>query len=128
MSFLLDTHAFLWFLAGDPRLSERALEVIENQSHAKYVSATSCWEIAIKHSRGRLELGHPLEVLFHEGIEGNGFVFLNIDRKHVLSLPPFREDRRDPFDRLLAAQCSAEGLVLVSGDEMLDNYAIERIW
>ncbi len=128
MQVLLDTHAFLWFISGDLRLSKNAREKIEDSQNDRYVSAASCWEIAIKHGLGRLDFGAPLESVFNHEIEGNGLQFLDISRKHLLQLRQLPLVHGDPFDRLLVAQAKIENLTLLSIDEKLDAYKVRRLW
>jgi PIN domain nuclease of toxin-antitoxin system len=128
MRVLLDTHAFLWFTAGDSRLPASARQLIEDPANEKYISLASCWEISIKVSLGRLSVSMPLHQLFHDAIEGNGLECLSISRSHLLELPNLQMTHRDPFDRLLVVQTKVEGLTLLSRDDTLDGYGIKRIW
>jgi PIN domain nuclease of toxin-antitoxin system len=79
MRLLLDTHAFLWFVMGDPRLGSAARDAIEDPVHETWLSVASVWEIAIKHSLGKLTLTEPFEVLILREIQANGFQLLPID-------------------------------------------------
>lgn len=121
-SLLLDTHVFLWWQMGDPRLRDEAKEQV---SHAPlvFVSAASAWEAAIKAGLGRLRLPKTVE----EGVEEAGFSKLPVTFAHaerVSSLPRYHTD---PFDRLLVAQAQHEGLTLVTHDGALQQYAIELL-
>lgn len=128
MRLLLDTHAFLWFVAGDPRLSRPARRRIEASSNEKLLSVASIWEIAIKASLGKISLALSLDELVEEGAIKNGFGVLEVRRQHAAGVLGLPFHHRDPFDRLLVAQAICEGLVLLSGDEVLDRYSIERVW
>lgn len=119
---LLDTHAFLWWLADDARLGPKARAVIADPENTVFVSAVSGWEIAIKAALGKLELDMPdsLDAL----VEDEGFVHLPITFFHGEQagwLPPHH---RDPFDRMLVAQAQAEGLRIVSGDPDIRSYGV----
>lgn len=128
MKLPLDTHAFLWFVFGQKELSSRATAAINDPSNEVYVSLVSMWEVAIKHARGRLELKDQPDVFFASEMIKNGFVYLPIKPAHVFSAAALTlTDHRDPFDRALAAQAKVEGLVLVSADEKLDRYGIQRL-
>ncbi|MGR9108434.1 MAG: type II toxin-antitoxin system VapC family toxin [Gammaproteobacteria bacterium] len=118
---LLDTQVLLWWLADDPGLSREVREKI-SETPSVFVSLASCWEIALKTSIGKLEF--PLDRLEHE-IAANHFAPLPISIAHILesaALPPFH---RDPFDRMLIAQARTEGLVLVTGDQILARYEVQ---
>ncbi len=121
MNNLLDTHSFIWFITGDQKLSKRARQIIE-ESSVSFISIASLWEIAIKISLGKLELKFPfLELLYH--IELNNFQLLPItfeDTKFISDLPLHH---RDPFDRLIIAQCINNNLTLIS-----KRYFSERIF
>jgi PIN domain nuclease of toxin-antitoxin system len=83
MKLLLDTHTFLWFIAGSPQLSAAARALIEDAAHEKFVSVASLWEIAIKIGNGRLTLAAPFEVLIPQQISLNGFRLMNVSVAHL---------------------------------------------
>ncbi len=126
MKLLLDTHIFLWFISGDSRLSLNARFVIEDLSNEKFVSAASLWEISIKHSLGKLDLSDNFDALFPKQLEINGFEMLSIKTWPLSKLISLPFHHRDPFDRLLAAQASAENMQMVSADKIFDSYKIIR--
>ena len=128
MKILLDTHAFLWFIAGDIKLSDRAKASIEDYSNDKLVSMASMWGMAIKISIGRLKLSEPFESLIPHQIQINGFELLPIQFDHVSVVSSLPFHHRDPFDRLLVSQCMAEKCAIISMDTAFDNYLIERLW
>ncbi len=105
MNLLLDTHAFLWFIDGNAKLSQRARELIENQTNAKVVSIASLWEIGTKISLGRLQLAQPFEELIPRQMELNGFGLLPLRASHIAKIIPLPFHHRDPFDRIIVAQC-----------------------
>jgi PIN domain nuclease of toxin-antitoxin system len=128
MNYLLDTHAFLWWIADDARLSAVARKIIASSKNKIHVSAASAFEIAIKANLGRLsEVGDPyITVPFH--IRRNNFTNLPIsveDSLRVYSLAPLHTD---PFDRLLIAQAKEHSLVLITTDEVVKRYPIETVW
>lgn len=125
---LLDTHTFLWFTEGDPQLSPLARTLITDSANIKYVSVASLWEIAIKVSLGKLVLSMSLPDLFAVGLEGNGLLVLPIEKGHILNVGMLPFHHRDPFDRLLAAQCLEEQMSLVSRDVAFDIYGVTRLW
>jgi PIN domain nuclease of toxin-antitoxin system len=128
MNLLLDTHAFLWFIDGSAKLSPRARELIEDQGNAKLVSGASLWEMGLKMSLGRLELAQPFEELIPRQMELNGFGVLPLRIPHIAKVIALPFHHRDPFDRMLVAQCLAEGLSMVSLDSAFDQYSVQRLW
>ena len=128
MRILLDTHAFVWWLAGSERLSEAAHVAIANHENAVLVSAASAWEIATKHRLGKLP---DAEAVAHDVagcIADQGFEELAItvhDGERAGRLPG---PHRDPFDRMLIAQALALDLALVSVETLFDRYGVRRIW
>jgi len=125
---LVDTHAFLWFVAGDSRLSARAKRRIENHENDRFLSVASIWEMAIKNSIGKLTLSISLDALVDEGAVRNGFALLDIRPDHAMAVTHLPFHHRDPFDRLLIAQALVERLTIVSSDAVLDAYPVKRVW
>jgi len=128
MNLLLDTHAFLWFIAGDSNLSQTARSAIEDVNNDRYVSVASLWEIAIKISIGKFILDEPFEVLIPEQLAKNRIELLNISVAHTARVASMPFHHRDPFDRLIAAQAKIEQLTLVSVDAAFDAYGVTRLW
>jgi PIN domain nuclease of toxin-antitoxin system len=125
---LLDTHAFLWFITNDPKLSTTAQGLIADPSNEILVSPASYWETAIKVRIGKYPMSAPYEKFITQGIDGNGFKILPIEPGHtaVLTTMPFHH--RDPFDRLIVAQAQVEKISVVSNDAVLDLYGVNRLW
>lgn len=128
MNVLLDTHAFLWFIGDDPRLTVLARETIESPDVTPFLSAASLWEMAIKISLGKLTLPQPYEVFLREQLTLNGVGILNISLQHTAAVVDLPFHHRDPFDRLLAAQAMTEDLMLISADAVFDRYPVKRLW
>ncbi|MGH6993524.1 MAG: type II toxin-antitoxin system VapC family toxin [Caulobacteraceae bacterium] len=128
MRLLLDTHALIWWLAGDRALSRFARAAIENPSNAILVSAVSAFETATKHRLGKLPEADELVFRFAETIRGQGFEPLPITLTHALEGGRLDLAHKDPFDRLLIAQARIEDLVLVSNERIFEEAAIERLW
>jgi PIN domain nuclease of toxin-antitoxin system len=126
-SVLLDTHAFLWWVSDDSRLSTRARTAITNAA-VVLVSVASCWEIAIKVSIGKLTLSQPLDRFLAEHLGVNQFTLLPIELDHAASVVTLPFHHRDPFDRLLAAQALYEELPIVSSDPVFRKYKLKRVW
>jgi PIN domain nuclease of toxin-antitoxin system len=128
MRLLLDTHAFLWWVADAPELSAPAREAIRNPRAECLLSLVSCWEIAIKHSLGKLRLPTSLENFIPEQMAANGFQQMEIDFRHISRVAALPFHHRDPFDRLLIAQAMTEDATLVSADPAFDAYGVKRLW
>ena len=114
MNLLLDTHAFLWFISGNSKLSSISREEIENPENLKLVSIASLWAIGIKTSLGKLTLQKPFEELIPRQMEINGFELLHIQVGHVAKLTSLPFHHRDPFDRMLISQCLADEPIFCS--------------
>jgi PIN domain nuclease of toxin-antitoxin system len=124
LKLLLDTHAALWFLAGDERLSEAARRHLTDDANRVLLSAAVVWEIAVKRSLGKLVVPDEyLSLLLGAGVQP-----LAVSVAHaaaVEQLPPYH---RDPFDRMLVSQATIEGGALVSRDDALRAYGVTLVW
>ncbi len=128
MRCFLDTHAFLWAVNDSPRLSFRAREIIEDGENELFLSVASLWEIAIKSSIGKLTLELPfMELATRKTIE-HGVEIMPITPSHLDTVSTLPFHHRDPFDRLIVSQCLSENVSLLSRDDVLDGYGIERLW
>lgn len=125
---LLDTHTFLWFIGGNDELSRNAREVIECRDNLLFISAASLWEIAIKNGLGKLALGGPFHEVIPEQVHSQHLETLQIELSHLSEVVRLPLHHRDPFDRLIVAQARVEGLPIISVDETLDAYGVQRIW
>ena len=128
MRLLLDTHSFVWFIEGSPRLSSRARELIETDAAEVYVSAATGWEIATKHRLGKLPNVEALVMDFEGEVLRAGMAGLAITLRHAAMAGSLTGDHRDPFDRILSAQSLCDNLIFISNDEILDRFGISRIW
>ena len=127
MKVLLDTHALLWFQAGDRRLSRAARAAMEDEDAELIVSAATVWEMAIKVSLGRLRLGTTVAAYMTDKV-AQGYRLLSISGAHAAQVEELPWHHRDPFDRLLAAQALAEGCPLITRDRAFRKYGIEIVW
>jgi PIN domain nuclease of toxin-antitoxin system len=125
---LLDTHALLWWLAGDEQLTARARRAITDPRHELYVSAVSAWEVLTKARLGKLPSLGALGVDFEGTIALHGFRALPITMAHAEGAGRLAISHRDPFDRMLLVQARDERMALVSGDPVFDGKGIRRIW
>jgi PIN domain nuclease of toxin-antitoxin system len=125
---LVDTHALLWWLFADRRLSRRAKAVLRDPENRIAVSSASAWEIATKYRLGRLDSAKPLVDDFAGWLTKAGFVELSITSGHAVRAGIWDVTHRDPFDRLLAAQSAMEELRLVSRDPVFASFGLEPLW
>ena len=128
MRLLLDTHALIWWLAGDEKLGRRARESISDEANLVVVSAASAMEVATKFRIGKLPDAALLAQDFEAIIASQGFTELGISVRHARLAGEMGIDHKDPFDRLLIAQALSEDLALVSNEARFDDFAVTRIW
>jgi PIN domain nuclease of toxin-antitoxin system len=128
MKLLLDTHTFIWW-DRDPNLIPSAtLSLMQQTDTQLFVSIVSLWEIQIKLQIGKLTLQNSLsDVITRQQIE-NGIQLLSISLPHILALENLPQYHKDPFDRLLIAQCVSEVATLVSRDSVFKQYGCPLIW
>jgi PIN domain nuclease of toxin-antitoxin system len=121
MILLLDAHTLLWWLADEPGLAGAARAAIADPMTDVLVSAATVWEVGIKRSLGKLEA--PDDLI--DAIEASGFDGLPVtldDGDLAARLPTHH---RDPFDRMLVAQATRLGAVIVSRDEAFLPYGVD---
>lgn len=128
MRLLLDTHALIWWLAGDERLSPRARDAIATPGQDVLVSAVSGWEITTKHRIGKLPGVTAMVADMERLLTEQGFATLPISLRHGQVAGMLPGPHKDPFDRMLIAQCMVDGLVLVTNDPAFNDYGIARLW
>lgn len=128
MRVLLDTHAFLWFIQGDERVSREAEAIFLEPDNELFFSAASYWEICIKQALGKLGLAHGWQEVIDTELSTNSIGWLEIKKAHcqgILHLPPHHGD---PFDRLLVSQAIAENMALLSADMNMRRYSVKTLW
>jgi PIN domain nuclease of toxin-antitoxin system len=128
VQLLLDTHAFLWWLAGDAALSPAARTAIADEGNGIFISAASAWEITTKHRIGKLPGAASIVTDLDAIIAAQGFIGLPIGVRHGQTAGALPGPHRDPFDRMLIAQAMLENLALVSNEEAFDAYGATRLW
>ena len=121
MKLLLDTHVLLWAAGAPEQLSPVARELLEDTRNELFFSAASLWEIAIKRSLGRSDFQVDARVL-RRGLLDNGYSELPITSEHAVFIDNLPAIHKDPFDRILVAQASVEGIVLVTVDALVAQY------
>lgn len=128
MSVLLDTHVVLWYVMGDPRLSNKARELIDTKT-GLFFSIASLWEISIKLNIGKLQLRCSFDdLLTRIAVMEAEILPINIENIQAYINLPLLPNHRDPFDRILVVQAMNAGLAIVSEDEKFDFYAVQRVW
>ncbi len=128
MKVLLDTQAFLWWIANDPQLSARARQIMAEPDTEPFLSAASGWEIAIKSRLGKLKLPADLQGFVGEQLRINAIQALPIQMTHALHVFTLPDHHRDPFDRMLVAQAQLEKLPILTGDPLIAQYVVTVIW
>ena len=128
MNLLLDTHTLLWWHDNPRQLSSKALDAIQNEENAVFISVVNAWEMQIKSQLNRLTLPRGLEEIFNIEVSDNAFSLLKVELPHVYALKALPLHHNDPFDRLLISQARAEGLTLVSNDGEFEKYDVALLW
>lgn len=128
MRILFDSHAFVWFLAGDRRFSRRVRGVMDAEETIACVSAVTAWEIANKVRLGKWPEAATLAVSFGDIVGEHGFESIPITIEQVRIAGFLPGDHRDPFDRMLAAQAQTEGMPLVTADPVFRAFGTQVLW
>ena len=128
MTYLLDTHSFLWLVWNDSRFSSIARAQIAVPGTQAYVSLASVWEIAIKVGIGKLSLKRPVDEFFQLHLASSGIDLLHPTLDDVLNVAKLPLHHRDPFDRLLISRSLTQNMPLISADTHFDSYGVQRVW
>jgi PIN domain nuclease of toxin-antitoxin system len=128
MKVLIDTHAVLWWLVDDKRLSKTTRRILEDSAHARLISYASLWEIAIKMSLQKLTVRNLSFVEVLGQLRSYEFQFLPIRLGDLERLDSLPWHHRDPFDRLLIAQSMEEGVPLMTSDGWVEDYQLPTVW
>jgi PIN domain nuclease of toxin-antitoxin system len=128
VKLVLDSQTLLWCLIGDPRLSGRGREVIQQATASVFVSAASVWKIAIKAGKGKLRLPQGAEDRIKSAMASAGFVELPVTWDQAFAVRSLNAHHLDPFDRLLIVQSRIEGLTIVTNDKLLRRYDVDCLW
>lgn len=121
MNLLLDTHVLLWAAAEPEKLSAEAEGLITDSANRLHYSAASLWEVVIKNSLQRPDF-HVDPHLLRRGLFDNGYSELSISAQHILGVARLPPIHKDPFDRILVAQAEAEGVLLLTADDLVAQY------
>jgi PIN domain nuclease of toxin-antitoxin system len=125
---LLDTHALLWWLDGDRRLSSKARRAIADDANTILVSAASAWEVTTKARLGKLPGAADVAADVAGCVASQAFSPLDITMLHAQRAGGLVGNHRDPFDRMLIAQAQLEDVAVVSDDAVFDAYGVRRFW
>lgn len=125
MRLLLDTHVWLWFRTGSPRLGAAARQAILDSSNELLVSVVSAWEVGVKSAMGKLSLPAAFETWLDSAL--TGFDTLPVELRHARAAVGLPMHHKDPFDRLLIAQASTDGLTLITADEQIRPYGVAQL-
>ena len=128
MRALLDTHAFLWWVLDDPKLSSECRRILDDGANDVVLSAVSGYELAYKANHRRLTLPEDPDVYVRSRLASNGFEALAIEMGHALRAASLPLIHRDPFDRLLVAQAQFEAIPIITADPAIAQYDVEVIW
>lgn len=131
MNYLLDTHTFLWFVSNSPELSQKARQLMEDDTSNLFLSVAGIWEIGIKNSLGKLDVKGGFDTITND-LKANDIEIMFIEFNHVSIVNKLPFHHKDPFDRIIIAQSLAENMDIIGKDSDFDNYLvgkpIKRIW
>ena len=128
MRLLLDTSTFLWIITDAPELSPRARDLFLDPANEVYLSSVSAWEMAVKHSLGRLPFPEPPERFVPAQRKDHGIEPLPLDEEDALHLARLPLLHKDPFDRMLVCQAIVHGLVILTSDKLVYQYPVRTMW
>ena len=129
MRLLLDTQVLFWVLVEPHRLTPLATDIVGDPANQVYVSAATAWELSVKHTLGKLPVAGPVVAGYSAHLVTLRAEELAVTSAHALRAGSYRLHHRDPFDRLLAAQASLEGLTLVTQDQVFAAFPdLSTIW
>jgi PIN domain nuclease of toxin-antitoxin system len=126
MKILLDTHTFLWGITDESKIPRKVRSLI--LAEEPWISVASIWEILTKVQLGKLALPVPTGTFLLSRLSSNGVQILPVTVRHVLQVEQMELHHRDPFDRLLIAQCIEEKWPIVTADPWFASYPVEAIW
>lgn len=128
MRLLLDTHAFIWAVTGDPRLPPSTVALLADPGNERFLSSISVYEMAIKIRLGKLDLNRPLAEFVSVGMRRSQLTELPVRTSHSLAALALPDIHKDPFDRLLIATAIDEDCHLVSADADVRKYPVRIAW
>ena len=127
MKYILDTHVLIWYFENSKHLPQNIINIIDDIECQKYISSVTLWEIIIKSSIGKLEMGLPINEFIEEITNSDlNILQINTDYLNVLIKLPFIH--KDPFDRIIVATAIAEGMVIITTDKNNQKYGVPWLW
>jgi PIN domain nuclease of toxin-antitoxin system len=120
--------SFIWYLQNSERLPNSVIEIINNGRNDVLLSIANVWEMAIKQSTGKLNLGVPYASFIVEQMKLNDIGLLAVSLEHLKALTSLPFHHRDPFDRLLISQAIVEDIAIVSADQAFSLYPVQVMW
>ncbi|MFM8513136.1 MAG: type II toxin-antitoxin system VapC family toxin [Bacteroidota bacterium] len=127
MAYLLDTHAILWFMAGDELLPIKSKNLIQDFRNVCFVSIASLWEITIKIQKEKLKLDFPLAHFF-DYLASNQIEIIGINQEHLLYLLTLPTHHADPFDRMIISQAFVDDMTVITKDSIFEEYGVKVLW
>jgi len=128
LKILLDTHALLWLISGDERLTENAVGIFRDKENKLFFSAVGFWEICLKVSIGKLILADGWMEKVKNELWVNFIKWLPVEMNHCAELTKLPFHHRDPFDRMIIAQAITEKMKILSCDAIFSKYDVTCLW
>ena len=128
MRILLDTCTFLWIAEGSTQLSRTAAAAYADRDNETFLSVASAWEIAIKHSCGKLPLPSPIDEWVLKMRAKGDTLPLAIDEESAIHVARLPRLHTDPFDRILVAQAIIHGMTILTPDPFIRSYPARTLW
>ncbi|SRR5713226_10552690 len=128
MRILLDTCTALWLMAEPEKVSSTAQKIFADSDNEVFLSVVSCWEISVKHAKGRLSLAESPATLVRRHREKYGTETLALEEEAALYISRLPRLHSDPFDRMLICQSIVHGLAILTPDELITQYAVRTLW
>ena len=129
MNILFDTHTFLSWTGDSGQLPGKLFDLLLDPENQTFLSVATSWEVQMKAGIGKLRLNAEWESIVDREIEYNALNIMPISLQHTYSLARLRPLHKDPFDRMLVAQCVSEDLVIATKDDLVRQYPnVKWIW
>lgn len=128
MRYLLDTSVLLHSLTTPPKLNQRAMSLLADETSELYFSAASSWEMVIKAGIGKLVLPEAAAEFVARAMRLMSLRPLEISHLHALAIASLPAHHPDPFDRILIAQAVEEGMTLLTEDRVFEKYEVEQVF
>lgn len=128
MRLLVDSHALIWAVLHDHRLSRAARRAFQDERHELYFSIVSLWELSLKIANGKLRIVGSSVGYLHDMLGEYGIQLLPLHYSHILRAESLELHHRDPFDRMLIAQAQEEQLSILTDDAHFRRYPVKVVW